>query len=371
MRSPQPTIDPENGRFPPSARRWLGVGLAALLLAGCSQAPLELAQVTWKVIQDSERNGGADGAAEMYATAKARYDSAWQIIRAQNERWFVVRDYAAAESLLYDAAKIARQSTIAGREALRDARQGLQTEVRKLDDHLGDLRGEANGHLARISLRKALTTAEMRLAVAEEHAASLPVDQARIAVESAREAVDSFQNLIEKEYHVDGSQRRMWESWVSETVDWTKKNGSPALVVVKARHRAYLVEKGKIVNTFDIELGYGSRKEKQYSGDAATPEGIYSVVRRRERGAKYYKALDLDYPNEYDRRRFAQARKKGWLPASAKIGGSIQVHGEGGRGDDWTNGCVAVANKDMDRIIARMKVGDRVTIVRSIEGWPG
>lgn len=344
---------------------------AAFLLAGCSQAPLELAQVTWEVLQESEGNGAADGAAEMFAMAKAQYDSAWQVIRTENERWFVLRDYSPAESLLYNAARTARQSAIAGREAIRAAREQLRSDVQKLTDHLADLRGESNGHLARITLRKALTTAEMRVAVARDHAESLPVEQARASVESAQEALSSFQSMIEKEYFVDGKQRRLWESWVRETVSWTKESGAPALVVVKARHRAYLVEKGKVTATFNIELGYGSRKEKMYAGDAATPEGVYSVTRRRERGAKYYKALDLDYPNQYDRERFVLGRKKGWIPSGAKIGGNIQVHGEGGRGEDWTNGCVAVANKDMDRIIARMKVGDRVTIVRSIEGWPG
>lgn len=345
--------------------------MTLLVVTGCAKAPLELAQDTWKVLQDSESQGAIDGAPEIYRQAKAQYDSAWQVIRTQNERWFPLRDYRPAESLLYSAGSTARRSMEVGQETLRRTREDFRRDVQKLEDHLADLCGESNGHLARISLRKAMTTAEMRVSIARSHAESLPVEQVRVSIESAQAAVDSFARLIEKEHHVDPSQRRLWESWVKETVEWSKSNSAPALIVVKARHRAYLIEKGKVRETFDIELGYGSRKEKQYAGDAATPEGVYSIVRRRETGAKYYKALDLDYPNARDRKRFEDGKKRGWIPARAGIGGSIQVHGEGGRGEDWTNGCVAVRNKDMDHLIKRLRVGDRVTIVRSVEGWPG
>jgi lipoprotein-anchoring transpeptidase ErfK/SrfK len=55
--------------------------------------------------------------------------------------------------------------------------------------------------------------------------------------------------------------------------------------------------------------------------------------------------------------------KRGELHLRARIGGLIEIHGEGGQGRDWTNGCVALSNRDMDEVFALARVGTRVTIV--------
>ena len=54
---------------------------------------------------------------------------------------------------------------------------------------------------------------------------------------------------------------------------------------------------------------------------------------------------------------------RGAFPVTRRWGGSIQIHGEGGRGRDWTRGCVAVSNRDMDDLFSRVSVGTPVTIV--------
>jgi murein L,D-transpeptidase YafK len=81
---------------------------------------------------------------------------------------------------------------------------------------------------------------------------------------------------------------------------------------------------------------------------------------------KYYKALLLNYPNDEDTARFNAEIANGSLPPSAKIGGLIEIHGEGGRGIDWTEGCVALTNREMDLVYRYVKVGTPVTIVGSM-----
>jgi murein L,D-transpeptidase YafK len=99
----------------------------------------------------------------------------------------------------------------------------------------------------------------------------------------------------------------------------------------------------------------------------ATPEGMYKVTRKLEGSkTKYYKALLLDYPNEEDKARFREEIENGSLPRNAKIGGLIEIHGDGGKGIDWTEGCVALTNKEMDIVYRLAKVGTPVTIVGSI-----
>ena len=78
-------------------------------------------------------------------------------------------------------------------------------------------------------------------------------------------------------------------------------------------------------------------------------------------------ALLLHHPNADDRRAYAQARRSGEVPDGAGIGGLIEIHGEGGLGRDWTRGCVALTNPDMDDLFTHVDVGTPVTIVGSDE----
>ena len=103
---------------------------------------------------------------------------------------------------------------------------------------------------------------------------------------------------------------------------------------------------------------------KRSQGDRATPEGRYRIVKKKDVGQSiYHRALLLDYPNAEDRKRFAAAMKRGEIPRASAIGGLIEIHGDGGRGQNWTDGCVALRNSDMDELFARVPVGTRVTIV--------
>ncbi len=108
--------------------------------------------------------------------------------------------------------------------------------------------------------------------------------------------------------------------------------------------------------------------DKRHRGDKATPEGMYYVTKKLEGSStKYFKALLINYPNEEDKKKFQEEVRRGTLPASAKIGGLIEIHGSGGKGTDWTDGCVALADSDMAKLYKLVKVGTPVTIVGSLE----
>jgi len=159
-----------------------------------------------------------------------------------------------------------------------------------------------------------------------------------------------------------------WRRWIADTIAWSRSTGRVAIVVFKESHRLTVFHRGAAVATYDIDLGFNWTADKLHEGDGATPEGRYRVVARLGKSASiYYKALLLDYPNAGDRAEFARARKTGDLPVGARIGGLIEIHGGGGRDQDWTNGCVALSNDDMDRVFDRAGVGTPVTIVGSDE----
>jgi hypothetical protein len=162
----------------------------------------------------------------------------------------------------------------------------------------------------------------------------------------------------------DPALRDRWQEWTDATLAESRQGGGVAVIVDKLARRLILVEGGRRVRAFTAELGRNGLADKIYAGDAATPEGRYRVVEKKEgEDTAYHRALELDYPTDADREEFAAARRRGLVPAGRGIGGLIEIHGHGGRGTDWTNGCIALSDAEMDRLFAAVEVGTPVTIV--------
>jgi murein L,D-transpeptidase YafK len=107
--------------------------------------------------------------------------------------------------------------------------------------------------------------------------------------------------------------------------------------------------------------------DKRHRGDKATPEGRYYITKKKKgKDTIYYKALLINYPNDEDRKRYNDDVKRGILSAGQGIGGLIEIHGGGGKGAHWTEGCVALTNAEMDQIFDFVEVGTPVTIVGSL-----
>ena len=133
------------------------------------------------------------------------------------------------------------------------------------------------------------------------------------------------------------------------------------IVIEKARHRLTLMRKGKALKSYRISLGapYGPKRRR---GDGKTPEGRYRIDWRNAR-SKYHLALHISYPDKRDR---ARAKGMGVDP-----GGAIMIHGlPNGRGwlgplarrFDWTQGCVAVTNPEIEEIWRAVPNGTPVDI---------
>jgi hypothetical protein len=177
-----------------------------------------------------------------------------------------------------------------------------------------------------------------------------------------RQAEEALFSILAR--YADDAQVARWQKLAEDTVSESRRQGTTVVLVNKLARTLTLFKKGKEISVYDIGLGKHGLSDKLYAGDEATPEGRYKILKKNAH-SRYYKALLLDYPNEYDRRRFALAKKKGLVPARATIGGLIEIHGGG---DDFlTNGCVGVENAVMDRIFPEVAVGTVVTIVGSLE----
>ena len=208
--------------------------------------------------------------------------------------------------------------------------------------------------------------ASIKWGLAQHYAAIGAYDRALKEAEQAtsfnRVVRTSFDTLHSR--FAEPKNLRKWQQQVAETIARSRAEGSTALIIDKLKRKLHVYAAGNRIASFDAELGAKGLKQKLHSGDQATPEGRYRVTEARGPGrTKYYKALLLDYPNAEDRARYAFGKKSGQVPLRAGIGSLIEIHGDGGQGRDWTDGCVALTDKDMDKVFARSRVGTPVTIV--------
>lgn len=284
-------------------------------------------------------------------------------VEAAKFGWF--RDYGPARREI--------QTLVAsGRELLEKIRSLRATEEKVLTGDIqecarqsGLLRQMTEYFNENSSVRKNIAQADIRLSEAEILVRKAEFEKARVLLEDGRASIAAAQeaaaNLLSR--YLDKAQLARWKKWVDDTIADSKARGSTAFIVSKLERKLHIYRKGMRMASYDIGLGRFGLSDKMYSGDEATPEGRYKIVRKYPNGT-FYKALLIDYPNEEDKQSFAQGKRAGTIPRQAGIGGAIEIHG-GGK-DSLTRGCVGMENKDMDAVFEAAAVGTVVTIVGTL-----
>lgn len=149
---------------------------------------------------------------------------------------------------------------------------------------------------------------------------------------------------------------------LQEEVSARRKGPADRVLIEKKQHRLILLSKGRVLRTYRIALGGNPDGPKERQGDNKTPEGTY-VIDYRNMDSHYHLSLHISYPNEKDRER---AKELGVAP-----GGNIMIHGVKNGfswiGDyqskvDWTKGCIAVTDQEIDEIARLVPNGTVVEI---------
>ena len=150
---------------------------------------------------------------------------------------------------------------------------------------------------------------------------------------------------------------------------------NPRIVVYKAARKLELYSDHELLRTYRVGLGFNPVTDKKQEGDGATPEGDFYVFVKNPKSA-YCLSLGLSYPNVEDAERglrdglinitehdniIEAIRKKVAPPQYTKLGGLIYIHGHGAT-KDWTLGCVALENHDIQELYDVASVGTPVTI---------
>ena len=134
-----------------------------------------------------------------------------------------------------------------------------------------------------------------------------------------------------------------------------KAEQADAIHVYKSQRRMELLRDGKVIARYRIALGDAPVGHKRQQGDERTPEGDYRITYRNAR-SRFHLSLRVSYPNEADSR---QAKARGVDP-----GGDIMIHGATPTWylRDWTDGCIAVTDAQIEEIWRRVPVGTPIRI---------
>ncbi len=129
------------------------------------------------------------------------------------------------------------------------------------------------------------------------------------------------------------------------------------LLLFKERRVMHLLHNEQVLRSYNFQLGFAPTGPKRVEGDGRTPEGTY-LINRRNPNSQYHLSLGISYP---DTRDVALARALGLPP-----GGEIFIHGTPRRNlgqRDWTAGCIAVTNAEMEEIFAMVRDNTPIVIL--------
>jgi hypothetical protein len=319
-------------------------------------------------IADARRTIEKDFLPPSLFDAEALYDSAMNCWKAENERFILSRDFTRARSYAIRSEQQALISPTIAKRTTSDFVGSLEQDLAAVR------RDTAQIELlySRLPLPAVINFKYSRglvlLKESELNFEQKNFKESRTKLGLARadltDVARHIKNLLD-DYFTNLSQ---WKRWADQTIRESAQNQSYAFIVDKFAGKGYLYFAGKLKTTYSVELGKNWIGDKLYSGDKATPEGKYRVTKKKDNGqTRYFKALLLNYPNEEDKQRFQNAIRNKTLSSRSRIGGLIEIHGGGGKGVNWTDGCVALADSDMASLFRNTPSGCPVTIVGSLQ----
>jgi len=339
-----------------------------LMCIGCS-APPKPQEVHYAEVQQLalSKVGVTDYAPDEYQKYLVAYWGAKDAFIKEDAKVFWPKDYTSAKEqfrlVLGKGNKI-----LAKIQKIKDEKAySIGQQISSLKDTVASLKeSTAMINEARL-VRRNLSKAEVLLTEAELLNKKGDYDTAKSKLSMVNTYALKSRNIANSilSRYMDNNQLKKWRQLAEVTIAESRQKGNVAIIVSKIDQSLMIYKNGNKIKTFDIGLGRNGLNDKLYSGDGATPEGRYYIVKKNA-GSRYYKALLFDYPNNEDRARFNQAKKKGLIPARTGIGSLVEIHGGGS--DGMTRGCISLDNNDMENLFTIVNVGTPVTIVGAING---
>jgi len=302
----------------------------------------------------------------LFREAQNNYDSAMASWRGENNRFILLRDYERVRSFAAQAEKKANEATSNTISRSNSLKASLASELIRLQKEMTSFEKLFLAMPLPQDLKKKHAQGKLLLREAEIDLQKGNYVNGNVRITEANEYISGSYNLARKRLEEYFKFYPDWQEWATETIAGSRKGGSYAILIEKIPPLCHLYQGGKKKYTFEAEFGSNWLGDKKSRGDMSTPEGKYTITKKLSGSStKYHKALMINYPNKVDIQEFNERIRNGQLPADARIGDMIEIHGDGGKGANWTQGCVALRNADMDILYKYVVPGTPVTIIGS------
>jgi hypothetical protein len=319
-----------------------------------------------KLLAEAERVEAPRYAPDQYRDAAAYYDSAMSAWSRENERLIFFRDYSGIAEYATRSSELSNRAIGRSRNAKSRVGDILEARIGELGREISRFEVDFGNFPMESRHREELTRCKLRYEEGLILFGRQDYPSCREKLDSVEKSIENLSAFYEERLKTYLVRYPVWSEQVEQAMAQSRRRKTYALVVDKLARELRVVKDGKNRYTFAVELGMNWIGDKQQKGDKSTPEGMYRVIDKKMNGeTKYYKALLLDYPNEDDRTRFSQNKKNGVLRPDVEIGSHIEIHGSGGKGTDWTDGCIALKDEDMNIVFNLCPVGTEVVIVGS------
>jgi len=341
-------------------------GFAWLFIKLIPEPPLKELDEARIAIAEARDHNSVIYSARIFKESRSFYDSAMISWKTENRRFILFRDYERSRKFALLSKKKAAEATKKTIAKANDMKKNLHRDLERLNTEVK-------------AFEKIFSTVPLAMEMKKKNAkGKLLLKEAQIAfdrgqyvsgnvkVSEANDYITDSYSFARKKLTDYFKNYQKWQEWARGTINHSRENNSYAIIVEKIPGVCHVYYKGVKKYTFDAEFGKNWMGDKMTRGDDATPEGKYQITKKLQNGStKYHKALMINYPNEQDLEEFRSRIRSGAIPSGSKIGGLIEIHGEGGKGGNWTEGCVALRNQDMDTLYKLVGSGTPVTIIGS------
>lgn len=346
----------------------LGLAGAAMFWIKQNEPPQDEVIKAGKMLAEAELQKSPKFAKQAFAEASVNYDSAMIEWAKQNERFILFRDFGKVSEFAKKSIESSERAIGQSQKEITNTEDQLATRIKKIGEKLKKFETNFGKFPLDKKHRDEFSKSKLLFAESLQTYRNKNYSVCKSQLDSVELVVNAtYTHYLKKlENYFDDYPR--WHEMVKQTISSSKKNQTYAVVVDKFSRHIYLYKNGTIFKQYSIELGANWIGDKMQQGDKSTPEGLYKIVEKKQNGqTKYNKAFLLNYPNEDDLKRFSQNKKNGSIKQNAKIGNLIEIHGHGGKGIDWTDGCIALTDKNMDELYKFCPTGTKITIVGSVK----
>lgn len=305
-------------------------------------------------------------AGEHFHQASEYYDSAMMEWKNQNSRFIVLRNYRSVSDFARTSRLYSEGAIQKSRETINDMENNLGLRL----EHLGSRMENFDMIFGRFPMQNEHRDSLTRCTLLYTESLHAYNNQNYNRCKSKLELAESVFSEVSEHYmeilETYFEEFPHWAMMIEKSISYSKNNKTQVLVVDKIARVLYVYKNGLVLKEYPVELGSNWVGDKMQQGDKSTPEGHYRILEKKQNGqTRYHKAFLLNYPNEEDKKRYSANRKNGIIEHDASIGNLIEIHGSGGKGTDWTDGCIALQDIHMDELFALCPAGTRVTIVGS------